>query len=171
MLIIELYKITCKGKQMSKSYRERARALIRGQDTCVLATALENRPHCSLMAYAFNASCTEIYMMTLKDSRKYQNMRKNPAVSLLIDNRQETPKSGYTETLALTLSGRFQPIIEESESKQMREELSRRHPGLKDFFEDPGGMPVKIIIESILFLEGTTKAYYGTISKSKAIQA
>ena len=155
---------------MGENYREKARALIREQDLCVLATASGNRPHCSLMAYASNASCTEIYMVTLKDSRKYQNMRENPAVSLLVDTRQDTSTSGYTETVALTLTGRFQPIIEDTERERVREELSRRHPGLKDLFEDPGGIPVKIVIESVLFLEGATKAYYGAISKSKGIQ-
>ena len=151
---------------MDEVLRQKVRALIRDQDTCVLATASENRPHCSLMAYAHDDSCSEIYLMTLKDSRKYQNMLKNPAVSLLIDTRKDTLKSDHTATVALTLSGRFQEIIKDNEPERIRRALSRRHPGLKDFFENPEQVPARIIIESILLLEGPTKAQYGVISES-----
>ena len=151
---------------MDENIRGKIRALIREQATCVLATASENRPHCSLMAYATNSSCDEIYLMTPNDSRKYQNMCKNPAVSLLIDTRQDALESDHTETMALTLSGRFDRVIEETERERIPKELSRKHPGLKDFFENPGGEPVKIIIESYLLLEGPTKAYYGAVTES-----
>ena len=151
---------------MDEKIRERIRTVIQEQSTCVLATASENRPHCSLMAYATNSSCDEIYLMTLKDSRKYQNMCENPAVSLLIDNRQYILESDHTETMALTVSGRFDRIIEDTERERIGKELSRKHPGLKDFFLNPKGEPVKIIIESYLLLEGPTKAHYEDISES-----
>ena len=150
---------------MEENIREKIRSLIRAQGTCVLATASENRPHCSLMAYATNSSCDEIYLMTRNDSRKYQNMCGNPAVSLLIDTRQDKLKADYTETMALTVSGRFDRIIKATEREGIRKELFRKHPGLKDFFENPEGEPVKIIIESYLLLEGPTKAYYGAVSE------
>jgi len=150
---------------MDENIREKIRAVIREQSTCVLATASENRPHCSLMAYATNASCDQIYLMTLKNSRKYQNMRENHSVSLLIDTRQETNKSGHTETIALTVSGRFDTITKDAERNQIRKELSRKHPALKDFLENPEGEPIKIIIETCLLLEGPSKAHYGAISE------
>jgi nitroimidazol reductase NimA-like FMN-containing flavoprotein (pyridoxamine 5'-phosphate oxidase superfamily) len=118
------------------------------------------------MVYATNAPCDEIYLMTLKDSRKYQNMCENPAVSLLIDTRRDISNSEHAKTMALTLSGRFQKIVGSAEREQVRRELFQRHPGLKDFFEKPEREPVKIIIESFLFLEGPTKAHHGVISDS-----
>ena len=151
---------------MDEKIREKIRAVIQKQSTCVLATASKNRPHCSLMAYATNSSCDEIYLITLKDSRKYQNMCENPAVSLLIDTRQDTSKSDPTETMALTVSGRFDRITKDTERERIRKELSRKQPGLKDFFENPNEEPVKIIIESYLLLEGPTKAHYGAMSGS-----
>jgi len=151
---------------MDENIREKIRVLIRAQNTCVLATASENRPHCSLMAYATNSSCDEIYLMTLNESRKYQNMCENSAVSLLIDTRQDRLKSDYTETMALTVSGRFDRITKDTERERVRKELSLKHPGLKDFFLNPEGEPVKIIIESYLLLEGPTKAHYGAVSES-----
>jgi len=151
---------------MDENIREKIRSLMLAQGTCVLATASENRPHCSLMAYATNSSCDEIYLMTLNESRKYKNMCENPAVSLLIDTRQDRLKADYTETMALTASGRFDRVIKGTERERIRKELSRKHPGLKDFFENPEGEPVKIIIESYLLLEGPTKAHYGSVSES-----
>ena len=150
---------------MDEEIREKIRTVIQEQSSCVLATASKNRPHCSLMAYATKSSCDEIYLMTLKDSRKYQNMCENPAVSLLIDTRQDTLKSDPTETMALTVSGRLDRIIKDTERKRIRKELSRKHPGLKDFLENPEGEPVKIIIESYLLLEGPTKAHFGAVSE------
>ena len=151
---------------MDENVLHKVRALIREQGTCVLATSSENRPHCSLMAYSTNSSCDEIYLMTPNDSRKYQNMCENPAVSLLIDTRQDATKSNHIETMALTVSGRFDRIFEHTERERIRKELSRKHPGLKDFFEDPKREPFRIIIESYLLLEGPTKAHYGDISST-----
>jgi nitroimidazol reductase NimA-like FMN-containing flavoprotein (pyridoxamine 5'-phosphate oxidase superfamily) len=151
---------------MDRDFRQKARALIRNQGTCVLATASQNRPHCSLMAYSTNHSCDEIYLITPRDSKKYKNMLENPAVSLLIDTRQNTSNQDHNEIIALTVSGRFQEIIGDSEQERIRKELSRRHPELENFFENPESKPVKIIIESIMFLEGPDKLHYGVIAES-----
>ncbi len=148
---------------MDNDVRVKVRALIRDQGTCVLATASQNRPHCSLMAYSTNDSCDEIYLITPRDSHKYKNMRENPAVSLLIDTRQNMSNQAYNEIIALTISGRFQGIIGDSEQERIRNELSRKHPELKDFFENPESEPVKIIIESIMLLEGPNNPHYGMI--------
>lgn len=143
---------------------KKVKALIREQGACVLATASENIPHCSLMAYASNSSCEEIYLMTLSDTRKYKNMSENPAVSILIDTRQAAVESDHKNAMALTVSGQFYRITQGAEREAIRKQLIQKHPELKDFFEDPRGEPVKIILESYTLLEGPTKAYHGDIS-------
>lgn len=150
---------------MDDDIRGKVGALIRDQGTCVLATASQNRPHCSLMAYSTNDSCDEIYLITARDSQKYKNMPENPAVSLLIDTRQNTSNQDHNEIIALTVSGRFQGIIGDSEQERIRKELSRKHSKLRDFFENPETEPVKIIVESIMFLEGPNKLHYGVIAE------
>lgn len=149
---------------MDEKIREKIRTLIREQGNCVLATASENRPHCSLMAYAHNDSCDEIYLMTLKEGRKYQNLCENPAVSLLIDTLRNSLNLDHAEGKALTISGRFEKIKKDPERKRILKILTLEHPGLKDFFENPKGEPVKIIIESYLLLEGPTTSHYGDVS-------
>ena len=151
---------------MDEDIHERVRTLITEQNSCVLATAWENRPHCSLMAYTSNDECDEIYFMTSRTSRKYQNMLQNHTVSLLIDTRQTLSKFHQTETMALTLTGRFNEIIDNFEREKIREKLSLKHPGFKEFFGNQDTEPVKIIVESILLLEGPTKAHYMAIWKA-----
>lgn len=68
---------------------EGMKKLLKSKDTCVLATASGNEPHCSLMSYAVNDDCREIYMMTFRSTRKYENLLSNPVVSLLVDTREE----------------------------------------------------------------------------------
>ncbi|HOP48224.1 MAG TPA: pyridoxamine 5'-phosphate oxidase family protein [Desulfobacteraceae bacterium] len=145
---------------METDIREKINTLIKRQYRCVLATASENRPLCSLMAYAANASCSEIYLMTLKNSRKYQNMCENPAVSILIDTRKDTPGFDHNQTMALTLSGHFDRNIDDIERERILKELSGKHPELKDFFENPEMEPVKIIVTSCLLMEGPAKAHH-----------
>jgi len=149
---------------MDEKNREKVRTLIRKQGTCVLATALKNQPYCSLMAYATNDLCDEIYLMTLNKGRKYQNLCENPVVSLLIDTRQGSSNFDPAEAMALTISGRFERVSTDPEREHIRKTLSLKHPGLTAFFENPQGEPVKIMIESYLLLEGPTKSHYGDVS-------
>ena len=149
---------------MDKNIRQKIGTLIKKQDTCVLATASKNRPHCSLMAYVASDSCDEIYLMTLKKGRKYQNICENPAVSVLIDTRQDSLGFDPGKTMALTLSGTFERVVKESERELIRKKLSHKHPELTDFFGNPQGEPVKINIASYLLLEGPIKSHHGDIS-------
>ena len=84
---------------------EEMKALVRQNDICVLATASQNQPHCSLMAYTTDDECREIYMVTKKLTRKYRNLMENPSVSLLIDTRSEDPGSDRLKAKALTVEG------------------------------------------------------------------
>lgn len=73
--------------------------IIREKDLCVLATADEATVHCSLMAFVPQFAAPDVATLlcvTLKDTRKFANMKKNPLVSVLLDTRDEcrTPPGG-----------------------------------------------------------------------------
>ena len=80
------------------------KALAREKNSCVLATIVDSKPYCSLMAYVTNSACTEIYMVTHRQTQKFQNLVANPAVSLMIDTRDATPRS---IAKAMTVEGIF----------------------------------------------------------------
>lgn len=89
---------------------DKMKTLIRSKDTCVLATSKDNQPHCSLMSYITDDICSRIYIMSLKETMKYRNMKANGSLSILIDTRDEggEQRGGRSRTLALTIKGSFE---------------------------------------------------------------
>ncbi len=139
---------------------ERIKALVKEKDICVLATVAGDKPHCSLMAYVTDDECREIYMVTHKESRKYENLMKNRSVSLLIDTREEHPGSRRPEAKALTVSGTFKKIDDKNKKIQVRSKLLDRHPHVKEFLDHPDAEILCIRVESFLLLDGLTDAHF-----------
>ena len=50
---------------------DQMKALARENNMCVLATDAGRKPYCSLMAYVTSESCEEIYMVTQRNTQKY----------------------------------------------------------------------------------------------------
>lgn len=137
--------------------REDIKALIQSRRHCVLATAYENQPYCSLMAYAASPDSIRIYMVTSRDSRKFRNLKENPRASLLIDSRD------LEAAQALTIEGGFEEINTDAAKKEIRKLLLADHPQLKNFTDQPDAGYICIHLRSLIFLNGLTDAYYETI--------
>ena len=131
--------------------------IISENKVCVMATVWDGAPHCSLMSYATDNECREIYMATLKDTKKYRNLIANPAVSLLIDTRTLDTRG---QTRALTVTGVFQAIGNEKRITEIREVLLQKHPDLKDFFNNPDARIVVIKAMSLQLLDSVTDSYF-----------
>ena len=142
---------------------EKMKALVKEKDICVLATVSSEKPYCSLMAYVSDDDCREIYMVTQRQSRKYENLTKNPYVSLLIDTREEHPGSPLSEAKALCLNGTFQKIDDEIKKTHVRAKLLERHPHIKELLDHPGAEILCIRLSSFLLLNGLMDAHYETI--------
>ncbi len=142
---------------------EKMKALVKEKDICVLATVSAGHPHCSLMAYVTDEDCREIYMVTYKKSRKYENLIKNPSVSLLIDTREDHRGSRRPEAKALTVTGTFQKIDDEAKRARIRSGLMGRHPHLKELMNHPDAEIVCIRIDSFLLLNGLTDAHFEAV--------
>jgi nitroimidazol reductase NimA-like FMN-containing flavoprotein (pyridoxamine 5'-phosphate oxidase superfamily) len=137
------------------------KALAREKNICVLATITDRKPYCSLMAYVTDKACTEIYMVTHKQSKKYQNLILNPAVSMLIDTRDTSPRSAAR---AMTVEGVFQKIENPTKEKEVRRKLLSTHPHLNDFMQHPEAEVFQITIKSFLLLNGLTQASFEDVS-------
>ncbi len=133
--------------------REDIKSLIRSRRHCVMATAENSQPYCSLMNYAADESCTRIYMATSKNSRKYRNLVWNPKVSLLIDDRHASPP------LALTVIGTFEKIADPEEIKRLRNHLLENSPDIKAFLDGPDAALICIRVCSVVFLDNLSHAY------------
>ena len=136
---------------------QKMKALAREKNICVLATITGSKPYCSLMAYVTNEECTEVYMVTQRHTQKYQNLIANPAVSLLIDTRDTSPRSAAR---AMTVEGIFQKIKDPAKEKKVRRELLSAHPHLNEFMRLPEAEVIQIKIKSFLLLDGLTQASF-----------
>jgi nitroimidazol reductase NimA-like FMN-containing flavoprotein (pyridoxamine 5'-phosphate oxidase superfamily) len=142
---------------------EKMKALAKEQDICVLATVSGGNPHCSLMAYTTDDDCREIYMVTHKETKKYRNLIENPSVSLLIDTREEHAGSRRPQAKALTVTGLFQRIDEESKKALARDRLLERHPHLAGFLDQTDAELLCIKVTSFLLLNGLTEAHFEAV--------
>ncbi len=136
------------------------KSLVKQKKTCVLATASDNNPHCSLMAYVTDDDCSEIYMVTSRRTKKFRNLSENPSVSLLIDTREEDYGSESLGARALTVSGVFTQLHDENKESRIRVEMTSQHPNIKDLIEHPDSEILCIKIISFLLLNGPTEAYF-----------
>lgn len=131
--------------------------LLRSKNTCVLATCAGNMPHCSLMAYAVTDDADEILMATHSGTRKFRNICLHPSVSLLVDAREETPRSG---TWALTVEGHCTWCTDDDRAKDARTRLLAAHPHLEDFLGHQEAVILIVKISSFLLLRGLTDATF-----------
>ena len=136
---------------------EKMKNFVRKKNICVLSTASDNKPYCSLMAYVTDATCEEVYMVTHKNTTKYKNLQKNPWVSLLIDSRETQPGSNAQ---ALTITGVFVPLLDENKKQEIRENMLKSFPHMKDFIQHPESELIRIKINSLLFLDGLTQSHF-----------
>jgi len=136
---------------------EKMKDFVRKKNICVLATVSGDKPYCSLMAYITDVTCEEIYMVTHKNTTKFNNLQKNPLVSLLIDSRETQPRSNAQ---ALTISGVFIPLIDENKKQKIRDRMLESFPHMKDFIHHPESELIRIKINSFLLLDGLIESHF-----------
>lgn len=139
---------------------KKMKKLVRQKDVCVLATVMDDVPHCSLMSYVPDRDCREIYMMTGKGTKKYRNLAANRTVSLLIDTREEDCGADRSRIRALTVGGVFAGIRDKTKKKLVRQKLLKKHPQLKPFAEDPDTVIFAVKVKSFQLLDGVQDSYF-----------
>lgn len=135
---------------------EEIQHMLQARSMCVLATVSGGQPHCSLMAYAADDGGTEMLLATLRSTRKFRNIVENPAVSLLVDTREELPAG---RARALTIEGICRPMATGPERDHARGRLLSRHPHLGSLLADPQCEILCVRVTSFLLLKGLTEAH------------
>lgn len=139
---------------------ETIKSLIESKDVCVLSTVSDGKPHCSLMSYVTDDDCREFYMITLRETKKYRNLEGNSAVSLLIDTREEDVDRRRKDIRALTVSGVFRKIDDETIAETILQKLLRRHPHLEEFARSGEIKVFAVRAKSFQLLEGVSRAHF-----------
>jgi nitroimidazol reductase NimA-like FMN-containing flavoprotein (pyridoxamine 5'-phosphate oxidase superfamily) len=112
------------------------------------------------MAYVTDENCTEIYMVTHKNTNKYKNLMENPAVSLLIDTREISHRS---KAKALTVEGVCAAIESEEKRKKVHAKLLGVHPHLAEFINHSEAQILCVKIRSFLLLNGLQESYFHSV--------
>ncbi len=129
--------------------------ILLNNNLCVLSTCKNNIPNSSLMQYICDNPCTKIYMLTLKESTKYNNIINNSNVSLLIDTRI---RNNEPQVQAATIYGEASILDDINDSKKIIEQLSSKHVSLLNLASDTNVCVIEIAIKSALLLENVDKS-------------
>jgi nitroimidazol reductase NimA-like FMN-containing flavoprotein (pyridoxamine 5'-phosphate oxidase superfamily) len=118
-----------------KNFKERLEKLFEAQALGVLSTCSGGRPYSSLIGFVATEGFELLVFATLRDTRKYANIRSNEHVSILIDSRTNRIED-FRDAVAVTAIGTAREV-EGQERETLAERYLAKHFYLKDFIGDP----------------------------------
>lgn len=134
--------------------------VIKAGTMCVLSTISGDRPYTSLMRYAADDRCMEIYLVTHKNTTKYRNLLKNPHVSLLMDTRT---RAALSDIQALSIEGVAFTVSDAdrqaSDRASIVDRFIQRHPDISEFVRHPDAAVICVEVHEFLLLNGIRDAH------------
>jgi nitroimidazol reductase NimA-like FMN-containing flavoprotein (pyridoxamine 5'-phosphate oxidase superfamily) len=124
--------------------------LLASQRLAVLSTQGQRQPYSNLVAFASTADLKHLIFATTRATRKYDNILKNPQISLLIDNRTNET-ADFAEAMAVTVLGQASEV----QGDERREPLKiyvNRHPYLEDFVTSPNCALFSVKVERYIIV-------------------
>ena len=111
--------------------------LLLSQKLAVLASQTpEGSAYASLIAFAATDDLQKIVMATPRATRKFANIKHNPKVSLLIDDRSNNEKD-FHDAQAVTVIGTVKRIDPDASQNELVPVYLSKHPYLEDFLRSP----------------------------------
>jgi nitroimidazol reductase NimA-like FMN-containing flavoprotein (pyridoxamine 5'-phosphate oxidase superfamily) len=130
---------------------ERLVSMIHEHAFGVLATGDAEYPYTSLVTIAVSEDHESLVFPTLRETRKYANIVRDPRVSILLDNRSAS--GNYVEALyALSLFGTAREFGA-TELSARKDWFSLRHPHLRDFLALPQTALIQVAVRKIILVE------------------
>jgi heme iron utilization protein len=125
---------------------DQLRELFASQRLAVLATDQGGQPYVSLVAFTVSDDLRELLFATNRDTRKFDNLKANNRVSLLIDNRSNQV-ADFSRAIAVTLLGAGEELA--GADRPVGEALYlAKHPHLEEFVTSPGCALVRVHLQS-----------------------
>lgn len=138
----------------------RIRGLLAQGRLCVLGTASQQKPHCSLMSYHWEQGSGSIFLVTSSESTKYRNILENPNVSLLVHSAHGGFPQDFSQMSALTIEGVARAVQDQERLGSIRQAMLARHPHLARLVKDPKAVFLEVIPRSFLLIEGVEEAHF-----------
>jgi nitroimidazol reductase NimA-like FMN-containing flavoprotein (pyridoxamine 5'-phosphate oxidase superfamily) len=129
--------------------------LLNQQVQCVLATHGDEELALHLMAYAISTELDQIYFASLANTQKVANMRTNPNVTCLWDNRTGN-NTDHTAGLAMSGFGQAHELTGEPALLAQRL-LLQRNTTLKPLLLEPALVLFALHIDRYQWVEGYTR--------------
>lgn len=142
--------------------QNQVKEMLMNNTLCVLCTSSNGSPYCSLMTYVLSDDLKTVYMVTVRESKKYRNLLTNPIVSLLVDTRQRLDFPSDTQVASVTFEGVLKHL-EPTEQEKVRIQLADRHVELNDILKNPDCVIFGIELKSFLLLTGPVDAIQGNL--------
>lgn len=118
----------------------------------VLATSDKGKPYTSLIAFALTPDRHTLIFATPKATRKYANIKSEPAVSILLDTRSQDAEDFHIAQ-AVTLLGTAKKVRTAAQKAEYRQILVNRQPELAAFIEEPGTSLIAVTIRQAVHVE------------------
>jgi nitroimidazol reductase NimA-like FMN-containing flavoprotein (pyridoxamine 5'-phosphate oxidase superfamily) len=113
------------------SLRKILKELFATQRLACLAISEHKQPHTTLVAFVATHDLKAILFATGKSSKKYNNVKANKRVSMLVDNRTNRIKD-FNRGTAVTIVGRAEELNAHLRERYLKLYL-KRHPYLNEF--------------------------------------
>jgi heme iron utilization protein len=127
------------------------RSLFHSQSLAVLSTCNAGQPYGSLVAFAASEDLGRLYFATPRATRKYAYLSREPRVSMLIDNRSNTPQD-FHDAAAVTALGKASEVPSSEGMPEGRQAYLSRHPYLEGFLAAPGTAFFEIAVNVYLMV-------------------
>jgi nitroimidazol reductase NimA-like FMN-containing flavoprotein (pyridoxamine 5'-phosphate oxidase superfamily) len=127
-------------------YRAALRRLLSTEPLAVLATAGDEAPHASLIAFAVTPDLKALFFATPRATRKFSRLLAEAHVALLVDDRSRRA-ADFHEATAVTIHGRAAEVgaTERASAAAM---IAARHSYLEDFLASASCAIVRVEIDS-----------------------
>lgn len=132
---------------------------------CSLATTSGEIPHCSLMGYVSDTSLRNLYLITRPGSIKYKNIRNNPNVSILIDNRVVLKEDPFG-VRALTVFGKARVVEDDIFAAEIKDRILTQRPFLESLASDGNAQIIEVELKNVIMARGPSDAVYSDFSAS-----
>ena len=126
------------------------RLLLDSQAFAVLSTQKNKQPYASLVAFAANPNCDQIFFLTPNTTRKYDNMFHNPRVAVLINNSINQTDDIYN-AISVTATGLAETVEDHKKNKLLNIYL-KKHPHLKVFSDEPTTALMRIKVDRYIMV-------------------
>lgn len=124
--------------------------VLSNQNLGVLATTGDEYPHTSLVGFIVTEDFKSIVFATLKQTRKYTNLIKNPKVTVLIDSSKNRTDD-FKDAAAVTIFGKASDVTGE-DKKEIQAIYLSKFPFLEDFVTDPKCVLVRVNVDKFMIV-------------------